>query len=472
MKNKIQIVKKSFKYEDGKWVPKDWQNGASEIINVAVGKYRGSLLTGEQAVVGFIYKNGNYLEYFGQKEDVLFEAIQKIKEKKNAAKRAAFHNKFMDEWNKAKPYTPETLHHITPNKLLNEKIQNSGISPATLAARTGQTKQSVYSQLSDERGITRETAIKYAAEFGCDPRDILFPKITTNIWGKVNTLQPTEMDETYVACRIYPTEDKSVVVPADINTPTIRAVQVDARGSMYHNQIIFYYRNNSADLEINNKLCIVGAKGENFFDEEFTHYYFGFYENERGKNNLINPDPYAEGESKYVLKNFKIEFISPVVSMMDPKAIQDGTSFSKVIPNQEKMMAVEEAEKKIAQLAYEYEKKLQDKDKKFDEYRKEGSKVLDEYSKAQEKLRVQMAQVTKEIEEAAAKVEQELVAANAKKENNYTKRLIERAKNNYLSRLMSGDFLKVDANLETKEDKASKELFKKTFDEQEVKKRA
>ena len=28
-------------------------NGASEIINVAVGKYRGSLLTGEQAVVGF-----------------------------------------------------------------------------------------------------------------------------------------------------------------------------------------------------------------------------------------------------------------------------------------------------------------------------------------------------------------------------------------------------------------------------------
>ena len=37
------------------------------------------------------------------------------------------------------------------------------------------------------------------------------------------------MDETYVACRIYPTEDKSVVVPADINTPTIRAVQVDAQ---------------------------------------------------------------------------------------------------------------------------------------------------------------------------------------------------------------------------------------------------
>ena len=83
-----------------------------------------------------------------------------------------------------------------------------------------------------------------------------------------------------------------------------------------------------------------------------------------------------------------------------------------------------------------------------------------------------MAQVTKEIEEAAAKVEQELVAANAKKENNYTKRLIERAKNNYLSRLMSGDFLKVDATLETKADKASKKLFMETIDEQEVKKRA
>ena len=72
-----------YEYEDGKWVPKDWQNGASEIINVAVGKYRGSLLTGEQAVVGFIYKNGNYREYFGDKEEVFMEAVAKIKEKRN-----------------------------------------------------------------------------------------------------------------------------------------------------------------------------------------------------------------------------------------------------------------------------------------------------------------------------------------------------------------------------------------------------
>ena len=37
---------------------------------------------------------------------------------------------------------------------------------------------------------------------------------------------------------------------------------------------------------------------------------------------------------------------------------------------------------------------------------------------------------------------------------------------------MSGDFLKVDATLETKADKASKKLFMETIDEQEVKKRA
>ena len=45
---------------------------------------------------------------------------------------------------------------------------------------------------------------------------------------------------------------------------------------MYHNQVAFYYKDNQADLEINNKLCVVGIKFKGFFDEELTHYYFGF----------------------------------------------------------------------------------------------------------------------------------------------------------------------------------------------------
>ena len=45
-------------------------------------------------------------------------------------------------------------------------------------------------------------------------------------------------------------------------------------------------------------------------DEELHIFYFGLYENVRGKHNLLNPDPYAEDNAKYILKNFNLEFIS------------------------------------------------------------------------------------------------------------------------------------------------------------------
>ena len=44
---------------------------------------------------------------------------------------------------------------------------------------------------------------------------------------------------------------------------------------MYHNQVAFYYKDNKSNLEINNKLCVVGIRVKGFFDEELTYYYFG-----------------------------------------------------------------------------------------------------------------------------------------------------------------------------------------------------
>ena len=86
MSKNLKISKFSLKKnKDGKLIRGDWQEGASEIISFAVAKYLGSLLTGQQAVVGFIYKNGNYREYYGDREEVFLEAVAKIKEKKNPA---------------------------------------------------------------------------------------------------------------------------------------------------------------------------------------------------------------------------------------------------------------------------------------------------------------------------------------------------------------------------------------------------
>ena len=88
------------KDKDNKIVRGDWQKGASEMTGVAVSKYTGSLLVGEMAVVGLLYKNGNFYEFYGRKEDVMYHAIEKIKGKKKGVEE--FLDKFWKEWNEAK----------------------------------------------------------------------------------------------------------------------------------------------------------------------------------------------------------------------------------------------------------------------------------------------------------------------------------------------------------------------------------
>ena len=47
----------------------------------------------------------------------------------------------------------------------------------------------VYGQLSGDKGISKDTAIKYGEILNVDPVDLLFPKKTCSIWGYVNTLE-------------------------------------------------------------------------------------------------------------------------------------------------------------------------------------------------------------------------------------------------------------------------------------------
>ena len=388
------------KDKDGKVIRKDWQQGASEMISVAVAKYVGSLLVGEMAVVGLLYKNANMYEIYGPREEVMFHAVEKIKGKKRGAE--AFHQKFMDEWNKAVPYTPGSFKKeatkLSENKLLNATLKAKGINAPKFAEAVGRTKQSIYGQLSGEKGISRDTAIKYGNALNVDPVDLLFPKKTCSIWGYVNTLDVVRLEEPYARGRIYTSnKEETVVVPRDISTANIRAIKIHSHGSMYHNQIAFYYKDNAADLDINNKLCIVGAKVRGFMDEELTYYYFGLYENVRGKHQLLNPDPYAEDNQKYILTNFHLEFISPVISTVDPKAVRDGTVFSQHMPT-ELTISQEKHEKEMMLLQQEYELKIAQLHKEKKEDLEQGKKVLEEYNKAQDELNRQIQKISREIE--------------------------------------------------------------------------
>jgi len=396
----LNISKYSLKKnKDGKITQGDWQEGASEMIEVAVAKYTGSLLVGEMAVIGLMYKNGNMYEIYGPREDAMFHAVEKIKAKKRGAEE--FHQKFMTEWNKAVPYMPGTLKRkiteINENKLLGTTLKARGYNAPKFAAEVGRTKQSIYGQISGEKGISKETAIEYGKILNVDPVDLLFEKKTTSIWGTVNTLKYTLTDESYAPCQIFASSEQSVVVPRDIAAPNIRAIKVDARGSMYHNQVMFYYKDNAADLEINNKLCVVGIKTKGFMDEELNHYYFGFYENYQGQNNLLNPDPYAKPDEKIILKNFDLDFISPIVATIDPKAVKDNTDAQQFVP-EEVSITQQKHDQQLQVLQQEYERKIAKLEKEKQADFEKGQKLLEEYNNAQKNLDKELQKIYKAIE--------------------------------------------------------------------------
>ena len=402
------------KEEDGTITQIDWQEGASTLTQFAIAKYTGTLLTGKTAVVALIYKNGNVYEIYGNQDDVQTHAIDKILGKKRLADAEKMILKFQEQWNSSKPYTPSSLQSkiindkqdVIPNSFLKTALANKKTSIQKLAETTGQTRQSIYNQIAGERGVTRENAIKYGKELGVDPVDLLFPKQTTEVWGYVNTVQSIEADEVYSPCRIFPQfEPKTVVVPRDIYTPNIKAIKIDARGSMYDKQIAFYYKDNAEHLDINNKLCIVGTKVKGFMDEEFDYYYFGLYENIRGKNNLINPDPYAEGVDKYILQNFNLTFISPIITMIDPKAVRDATTAAHLVP-QEMLYTEAELQKQVLKLQEEHQQIVNKLRKENEEDLQKGKRILEDYNKAQKDLELKIQQVSEEIRKSYYKADE------------------------------------------------------------------
>ena len=405
----------------------DWQDGASEMTDFAVAKYTGSLLVGEMAVIGLMYKNGNMYEIYGPREEAMFHAVEKIKAKKRGAEE--FHQKFMAEWNKAVPYVPgsfkQKVTELDEHKLLNSSLKAKGYNAPKFAAEAGRTKQSIYGQISGEKGISKETAIEYSKILNVDPVDLLFPKKTTNIWGTVNTLKWTETDEDYKPCRIFASSEESVIIPRDIASPNVRAIKVNAKGSMYHNQVMFYYKDNAADLEINNKLCVVGIKIKGFMDEELNHFYFGFYENYRGENNLLNPDPYAKSDEKIILKNFDLDFISPIVATIDPKAVKDNTEAQKFVP-ETVSISQQQYEQQMQLLQQEFEKDMIELKKKANMDHKKGQKVLDEYNKAQQRLEANLQEVYKFIDDLHYKDNQK-VKKQLVKELDDSQKLIKQA---------------------------------------------
>ena len=286
------------------------------------------------------------LVIFGKEEPVYDQAQLIIKRKKNAAKANQMATKFKAAWERARIQGYSTLNkdklnpfNLTPTtSLLSRAIDKTGVDKKTFAEKIGKKSASLYHHTKGIREMSRETAIEYAEKLNCDPVDLMFNKLTIPVWAKANTLKTVEVDTYYEPCKLYSyytDKPERVIVPRDLYRSDLKAIKIDAKGSMYDGQVGFYYYSKSATADQNNsnRLVVVGIEEKGFLDETELNYYFGLYEEIRGKSNLINPDPYIENmEDKYIRKNFDPLFIAPIIAMVNPNQIVDATYKQAQIP--------------------------------------------------------------------------------------------------------------------------------------------
>ena len=399
-------------------------------------KYATSLLGGVQADVVITYTNEKKVMIFGDEKDVFETCIKRIRLAKTPGRAAKLievftaHFKGTDVGARAKLgkglnkmimekyYNPFSVGK--PENLLNEALIKRDLTVKDLAKemKDEQKESTTYTHTSGSRAISREVALKYSDILKCDPVDLMFNKVTIPVWGKVNLMQGVELEKFYPAGEIYTYaatagDTEITIVPRDLWRSDIKAIKVDAKGTMYHNQVAFYYYKQGNDDAALNKLCIVGMKvypnADIDPDYSETQYHFGVYENIRGKSNLINPDPFVEEENKIILKNFKPTFVAPVVSMVNTDALVDDTNKVDSIPQSE-WRKEESLRIERAQLL----KRLSEKSISEKQYADQLSKLNDDMKRYELELSQQL-KMQQELMEKNIKSSMERIQAAEKK---------------------------------------------------------
>jgi len=391
----------------------NWDNTAAELDKFYILRQPGStILSVGKADVKFTYKNHKKSIIIYGPEDAVFDrALTIIKRKKNpilagqmkyafidAWKKAAYHKfssskdevknvgdiKSMNEFLKDEFYFGRKRNPREPKTLLENEIRKHWTDIQSFTKDTKKNPSTVHFHTSGKREISKKVAMEYATKLNCDPVDLMFNKLSIPVWGKVNLLKPSELEETYSPGRIfsYYADDKNieqVIVPRELYQDDIKAIKIQARGSMYDNQVAFYYRATSKDDNCLNKLCIVGVEipvgPPELSEDTEDHYYFGLYENVRGESNLINPDPYVDVyKNKFILKNFTPKIIAPVVALVNPEAITDKTKMRGSIPSTALVREEERLQAEIA--ALRKFKEVGEKQKAMEDHQKELFKDL------------------------------------------------------------------------------------------------
>jgi len=300
--------------------------------------------------------------------------------------------------NRARYYNPFDLG--SPSKKISEQLVEQNISIPELTKRLKETNdnttyENVFNQVRGNRKITHDQAIKYSKILNIDPAELLFDDLQTHVWGKVDLLKANELEDIYDPGRIFSyytkIDDAQVVtVPRNIWRPDIMAIRVSSPGSMYNNQVAFYYKSKVWSKAFPNQLCVMAFRHtveEMGIDE--THYYFGLYEEVRGQANLINPDPFRKKE--YILQNCKPEWTSPIVAMVNPGLVKKSKITTDIVKEHSAIQEKHTEEEKykllldrikkdvmnIQKNAKDSNKKLKEAIEQIKNFKEQGTKIKD-----------------------------------------------------------------------------------------------
>jgi len=417
----------------------DWQTVA-ELVDFAIVRTapRGLLGT-PMADVLFTYKKKSNqkpedqkkLHLYGEEGIVYKRAIDIIGRKKNPMNAKQMLNKFVHEFNTTK-FMAQDPFSGSPHTLLGRAIKDTGASTRAFAEGTGINSATLYHHVRGGREISRDVAVEYAEKLGCDPVDLMFEKKSIPVWSKCNLLKVTALDDNYSPGRLYSyAADENlerVVVPRDIFRSDIKAIKVEAKGSMYNNKIAFYYRAAEKEQNILNQLCVVGVEAlagpEEFTDATEERFYFGLYEENHGESNLLNPDPFAK--EKYILKNFEPIFVSPIILVLNPDAVVDQTKLKNKIPAEATVRQEELLRSQMEDLKTKFRKEIENKNEamKYAEYSAKAKKDMERsLKKLEEEQEKQNDKLQQKIEEITKRIHDEMY--QAKKSLFYKKTPIE-----------------------------------------------
>jgi transcriptional regulator with XRE-family HTH domain len=300
---------------------------------------------------------------------------------KNVANREIFDKK----WHQAKYlFLKRSPFNRASNDTFYSYVNSFGMTPKKFSEKTGVENSVLFRELKGQRKLSLDKAMTYAKALGCDPVDLLFEKQMCKLWGSVDLFKVIKegINEGGLL------GDQLILCPRDIYRPEIKAIHINSLGSHLHNHFAYYYRSDQSDDINENKMVVVGREIPELEElgMETMQYFFGILKIEKGKQQIINPEPTAD---KKILAYGPFKFIAPVVSLIKRGAMKRDLSYFESIEQSEK---INEAQETI----YAAQMKAQEE---LDKLLRTMNKNLADISNKEKELLVEKMQKTKLFKE-------------------------------------------------------------------------